>query len=125
MAPARLTVATLGPALLPLLPWIGEFPQVDVFAIAELPAAVVEGPLAASVRSTGHLWVIEEHAARGGLGEFLCAALARTGIGCHLHHSHAAGYPTGRYGSQAFHQGQSALDTASLRRYLDALLPAL
>ncbi len=122
--PARLTIATLGPVLLNLLPCAAEFSDIDLFAVSELPCPVAGGALAESVLRTRRLWVIEEHAARGGLGEFLCAALAREGIGCRLHHSHAAGYPTGTYGSPLFHQRQSALDSASLRQHLDGILHA-
>lgn len=115
----RLTIAAIGPVLLNLLPWIAENPGVDLFAVSVLPCLVAGSALAESVARTGHLWTIEEHSQRGGLGEFLCAALAREGIGCRLDQSHAVGYPTGTYGSQAFHQRQSALDTASLRHHFE------
>jgi transketolase len=76
----------------------------------------------ASVRATGQLVVIEEHAARGGLAEHLAAALARAGVAFRLHHHHAAGYPTGRYGSQAFHQKQSGLDFPAVQATVTRLL---
>lgn len=118
----RLTIAALGPVLLNLLPWIKDFSQVDLFAVSELPCRIADTELAESVARTGRLWTIEEHARRGGLGEFLCAALAREGIGCQLYQSNAAGYPTGKYGSQAFHRRQSELETDLLRRRLENIL---
>lgn len=57
------------------------------------------------------LFVIEEHVASGGLG--MHVALAMAGLGIHLSnfsHHHALGYPTGRFGSQAFHRAQCGLD---------------
>lgn len=111
----KLTVAGIGPVLLNTLPWAHENPQVDLFAVAQLPLPVIDPAFVASVAASGQLLVIEEHVARGGLGEYLAAALAREGVHFKLHHRHAAGYPTGRYGSQRFHQQQSSLDPASLQ----------
>jgi transketolase len=87
----------------------------DVFAVSQLPMPRLDPSLQASVASTGQLLVLEEHVARGGLGEHLCTLLAETGTHFQLHHHHAQGYPTGRYGSQAFHQKQSGLDFASVQ----------
>jgi transketolase len=111
----KVTVAGLGPVLLNSLAWLKENDRSDVFAVAQLPLPALDDGLAASVRATGQLVVIEEHAARGGLGEYLCAQLAAVGVPFRLHHHHARGYPTGRYGSQAFHQKQSGLDFAAVQ----------
>jgi transketolase len=57
------------------------------------------------------LFVAEEHVAAGGLGMHIALAMARLGI--HVSsfvHRHAIGYPTGRFGSQAFHRAQCGLD---------------
>jgi transketolase len=111
----KVTVAGLGPVLLSSLAWLKETGRSDVFAVAQLPLPALDAALVASVRATGQLVVIEEHAARGGLGEHLCAQLAAAGVAFRLHHHHARGYPTGRYGSQAFHQKQSGLDFAAVQ----------
>lgn len=62
------------------------------------------------------LFVTEEHVAAGGLGMHVALAMARLGI--HVSsfiHRHALGYPTGRFGSQAFHRAQSGLDADGVR----------
>ncbi len=113
--PPRLTVAGMGPILLSSLPWLQEMGRCDVFAVSQLPLPQLDPRLQASVAASGQLLVLEEHAARGGLGEHLSARLALTGTPFQLHHHHAQGYPTGCYGSQAFHQQQSGLDFPSVQ----------
>jgi transketolase len=119
---AKLTVVGIGPVLLNTLPWIAELDRVDLFAISQLPLPELAPALIESVATSGHLFVVEEHAARGGLGEHLAAALAQEGVQFRLVHQHAAGYPDGRYGSQGYHQEQSGLDAASLRDKVVKLL---
>ncbi len=122
LGPPRVTVAGIGPVLLSTLPWTAENGQVDVFAISQLPLPALTPALIESVVASKQLIVVEEHAARGGLGEFLAAALAREGVSFRLHHKHAAGYPNGRYGSQAYHQQQSGLDAMSLQANVSRLV---
>ena len=63
-----------------------------------------------------HLFVTEEHVAAGGLGMHLALAMAHKGIrNSRFVHRHAQGYPTGRFGSQAFHRGQCGLDATGVR----------
>jgi len=120
--PPKLTVAGIGPVLLNALPGLPENAVTDVFAISQLPLPTLDTALIRSVTATGRLLVVEEHAARGGLGEHLAAALAREGVAFTLHHRHAAGYPAGRYGSQDYHQKQSGLDPASLHDTVTRLI---
>jgi transketolase len=62
------------------------------------------------------LYVAEEHIAQGGLGMQLGYFLSASGIRPkRLVHRHALGYPSGRYGSQAFHRKECGLDAESLR----------
>jgi transketolase len=117
-----LTVAGIGPVLLNTLPWIAANARTDVFAVSQLPLPAPDAGLVRSVAASGQLLVVEEHAARGGLGEYLAAALTQEGVAFKLHHRHAAGYPTGRYGSQGFHQQQSALDPAALQATVNRLI---
>jgi transketolase len=58
------------------------------------------------------LFIIEEHVVAGGLGMHISLCMARLGIqvSC-FEHRYALGYPTGRFGSQAFHRNQCGLDT--------------
>jgi transketolase len=118
----KLTVAGIGPVLLNTLPWLRENSQTDLFALSQLPLPVLDAAFVDSVAASGQLLVLEEHVARGGLGEHVAAALARVGVHFKLHHHYAAGYPTGRYGSQAFHQQQSKLDPASLQATVARLI---
>ncbi len=119
--PGRLTVVGLGPILLNVLPLAAEYPDMDVFAAAEIPLGDL-APVLASLQHSRKLLVIEEHAPRGGLGEYLAAAVARTGTPFQLCHHHAAGYPGGLYGSQSYHQKASGLDTASLKGSIARIL---
>ncbi len=119
--PSRLTVVGLGPVLLNLLPLSAEFPDMDVFAAAQIPLDDL-APILASLRQSRKLLVVEEHAARGGLGEYLAAAVARTGTPFRFTHHHAAGYPGGLYGSQSYHQKASGLDTPSLKGSIARIL---
>jgi transketolase len=62
------------------------------------------------------LFVTEEHVAAGGLGMHVAFAMVRLGIqASRFIHRHALRYPTGRFGSQAFHRAQSGLDTDGVR----------
>lgn len=62
------------------------------------------------------LYVLEEHVAQGGLGMHLALALAGQGVSAgRFIHRPALGYPTGRFGSQAFHRAQCGLDAPSIR----------
>ncbi len=62
------------------------------------------------------IYITEEHVAAGGLGMHVALAMARLGIQVSSFiHRHALGYPTGRYGSQAFHRAQSGLDVDGVR----------
>jgi len=57
------------------------------------------------------LFVTEEHIAAGGLGMHVALAMAHLGIRVSsFTHRYAIGYPTGRFGSQAFHRAQCGLD---------------
>jgi transketolase len=85
----------------------------ELWAVTELPAspppefsAAVEGK---------PLYVVEEHSRDGGLGMQLLYSLASAGVRPgRVAHRFALGYPSGRYGSQAFHRRECGLDADSL-----------
>lgn len=80
------------------------------FSDTEIPARFLDQI------STGPLYVLEEHVAQGGLGMNLALSLAARGLAAvRFVHRPALGYPTGRFGSQAFHRAQCGLDTPSIR----------
>jgi len=61
------------------------------------------------------LGLVEEHVAQGGFGQQFVHALALAGRSTPaLAHAHARGYPSGRYGSQAWHRRECGLDVPSL-----------
>ena len=80
------------------------------FAVTSIPRKFVD-------QVTGQsLYVLEEHVAQGGLAMNLAISLAT--LGCtakRFVHRPALGYPTGRFGSQAFHRSQCGLDAPSIR----------
>ncbi|MFZ4395457.1 MAG: transketolase C-terminal domain-containing protein [Kiritimatiellia bacterium] len=94
----------------------------DVFVVSELPVVAWGAEVKASIQRTGKLMVLEEHVARGGLGEHLAAWMLHNGLSARWVHRHAAGYPNGRYGSQAYHQIQSGLDAVALQMSLRELI---
>lgn len=120
--PPRLTVAGIGPVLLNLLDGLDADWPVDVFAISQLPVPALVPALRESLVASGRLLVVEEHCARGGLGENLAAAFGGEGVKFRLHHRYALGYANGRYGSQSYHQAQSGLDSITLRATVADLL---
>jgi transketolase len=79
-------------------------------------------PLVASIERTGALLVAEEHVATGGAGEALARCLLERGVHvARFGHACARGYPSGAYGSQAWHRRECGLDAASLVRHGERL----
>jgi transketolase len=67
------------------------------------------------IRETGRLFVLEEHVAHGGVGQMLACLLMEAGVYVpFFRHFHAAGYRSGRYGSQAYHRIENGLDPSTV-----------
>ncbi len=111
-ATPRVTVVALGAIVLNAL--ASAPPDVDVFVVSQLPLAQISDELAASIRRTGRLLIVEEHVRRGGLAEHLSLLLLQQGLHPRVAVRNAAGYPSKTYGSQQFHQRESGLDAESL-----------
>jgi transketolase len=95
----------------------------DLWVASELPFAIEEIPadFRASLRRSRHLILVEEHVAHGGAGEMLARCLLSAGEPPRrFTHHHAAGYPSGRYGSAGFHRRECGLDAASIIASLTA-----
>lgn len=111
-------IAALGPlagvswqALLDLP--AGERPA--VWAVTEFSSNEIPDVFWAQVANK-KLYVIEEHVAAGGLGMHVALVMARRGIQVSgFIHRYALGYPTGRFGSQAFHRAQCGFDADGVR----------
>ncbi len=118
----RITVVGIGPVVLNAVAAARSLPGgADVFVVSELPLLELGRELSDSLKRTGKLLVVEEHVARGGLGEHLALKALELGLKLSVQHRHALGYPSGRYGSQSFHVAESGLDTASLRTALETM----
>jgi transketolase len=97
--------------------------ELEIWSVGTFPLEELPGELAASVRDKGKVVTLEEHYAPCGLGEalshlFLTSGVAPASLTC----LHAAGYPSGRYGSQRFHQRESGLAGAALASRLEQLI---
>jgi transketolase len=78
------------------------------------PQALIEAVVNAPV-----LGVVEEHVAQGGFGQQFLHFLALCGRPTPaVVHAHAQGYPSGRYGSQAWHRQECGLDVPTILRSL-------
>lgn len=111
-------IAALGP--IAGLAWqaLANIPQElrpSVWAVCEFDDDVVPAKFFDQVTGK-HLYVLEEHVAQGGLGMTLALNMANQGLSAkYFTHRSALRYPTGRFGSQAFHRAQCGLDISSIR----------
>ncbi len=114
-AQAKLTVVGLGAVVQNAVAAAGvPAGAVDWFAVSQLPIPAFSRELRESLTRTGKLVVVEEHVERGGLAEHLALALLKEGLAPKVWTRPALGYPSGKYGSQAYHQRESLMDPESL-----------
>ncbi len=86
-----------------------------VWAVCEFDAAAIPQEFLQQLAGNS-LYVLEEHVAQGGLGMHLALSLAARGLAAgRFVHRPALGYPSGRYGSQAFHRAECGLDAPAIR----------
>lgn len=114
----RGAVAALGPLAGVAWQALADLPidrRPAVWAVCEFDADAIPPQFIEQIADQP-LYVLEEHVAQGGLGMHLALALAIRGVTAgRLVHRPALGYPTGRFGSQAFHRAQCGLDAPSIR----------
>jgi len=97
--------------------------ELEIWCVGTFPLEELPAELSASIRAKRRVVTIEEHYGAGGLGEALGHALLRQGLCPSSFTSlHAAGYPSGRYGSQRWHQEESGLAGAGLRARLQKVV---
>jgi transketolase len=97
--------------------------ELEIWSVGTLPLEGIPAQLCASIRAKRHVVTIEEHYLACGLGEALSYQLLASGtIPESLTSLGAAGYPSGRYGSQAFHQRESGLAGPALVAALEKVL---
>jgi len=117
-------IAALGP--LAGLAWQAmqgqpEASRPSVWAVCEFSDAAIPARFLDQIKEYP-LYVLEEHVAQGGLGMNLAHSLISRGITpTHFIHRPALGYPSGRYGSQAFHRTQCGLDVSSIRTMVTSI----
>jgi transketolase len=101
------------------------FDELEIWSVGTFPLESLPAELSASIREKGRVVSLEEHYRACGLGEalsylFLASGVVPRSLTC----LHAAGYPSGRYGSQRFHQEESGLRGKALRAHLEKFVRA-
>jgi transketolase len=92
----------------------------EVWVLSELPTGPdIPTELLGKLEQGRHFCIIEEHVLHGGGGQMVAYQLLKSGIRLKkFDHIFARGYPSGYYGSQAFHRKECGLDTHSIREKL-------
>jgi transketolase len=97
--------------------------DIEIWTVGTLPIDDIPADLSASIRDKKPVVTIEEHYGPCGLGEALSHLfLTHAVFPQSLTSLHAAGYPTGRYGSQRWHQEESGLAGQALQSHLAKVL---
>jgi transketolase len=97
--------------------------ELEVWSVGTLPLEPLPAELLESIREKRRVVSLEEHYRAGGLGEALGYSLLVAGLAPRSFVSlHAAGYPSGRYGSQRWHLEENGLAGRPLHSRLQELL---
>jgi transketolase len=84
--------------------------DIEIWSVGLLPVGDIPAELALSIREKRRVVTIEEHYSACGLGEALSHLFLTRGVVPESFQClHAAGYPSGRYGSQRWHQQECGL----------------
>jgi transketolase len=111
-AEQRCVIIGTGPVLSNLFDAGNEefLPHCEVWSAGTFPLAAPPAEMLASIDQTARVLTIEEHVSNGGLCEAFARILLSLGIRPSAYRSLTAqGYPSGRYGSQRWHQEESGL----------------
>jgi transketolase len=99
--------------------------ELEIWSVGTFPLETLPAELAASIASKQRVVTIEEHYRSCGLGEALSHLFLTTGVvPKSLTSLHATGYPSGRYGSQGWHQAENGLRGPALAARLERLVRA-
>ena len=97
--------------------------ELEIWNVGRLPLEALPADLRASIEEKGRVVTLEEHYLAGGLAEALAGLLLSSGILPRSFSSlHAAGYPSGRHGSQRWHLEENGLSGDGLAARLERLL---
>jgi transketolase len=101
------------------------FDELEIWSVGTFPLEDIPAELSASIGEKRRVITMEEHYRSCGLGEALSYLFLTSGVvPKSLTSLHAAGYPSGRYGSQRWHQAESGLVGSPLASRLETLLRA-
>jgi transketolase len=91
----------------------------SLWVLSELPASPIPQEFQADLARSGRLLVVEEHVSQGGVAQNLALdLLSRNLLPEQFVARSAQGYPSGLYGSQAFHRAECGLDARSIVQFL-------
>ncbi len=97
--------------------------DIEIWSVGMFPIDDIPAELSASIGEKRRVVIIEEHCGACGLGEALSHLfLIRGVVPQSLTSLHAVGYPTGRYGSQRWHQEESGLAGQALFSRLEKVV---
>lgn len=100
-------------------------PHCEIWSAGTFPLAAPPAAMLASIENAGRVLTIEEHVPHGGLCESFARLLLESDVKPSLYRSLTAqGYPSGRYGSQRWHQEESGLAGERLRAMLQDMVKA-
>ena len=87
----------------------------NIWVLSQLPILELPQDFLHDIERSGHLMVVEEHVARGGVGQMVAHRLLLAGCApWRFSHRCAQGYLSGLYGSQKFHRRECGLDAESI-----------
>jgi transketolase len=115
--PVVLITGPLAGGLLGAFKDLPEAKRPNTWVLTELPfdAKSIPEDLLKDINKTGHLVVVEEHVAHGGVGEMISRCLVLRGESPkRFSHFCAQGYLTGYYGSQDFHRKECGLSAENI-----------
>lgn len=119
------TAIVVGPLVGQLWARSLELPETErpnLWCLCQLPVDDLPIQLRQDIAQTKSLLIAEEHVAHGSAGQSISMELIRTGcVPTRIQHLTALGYPSGRYGSQAFHRRECNLDAQSILTALKEL----
>jgi transketolase len=120
-----IVVAAMGPVIENVLTWLPDLPQnsLDLWAVGKFPIYEIPKEFMDSVKRAKAIITLEEHYRSGGLAENLSIFLMNLSPQkVSVINLFAQGYPSGRYGSQKWHQDENGLGGAKLLRTIQSAL---
>jgi transketolase len=118
----------VGPLVGPVLAQFETLAAADrpaLWLLSKLPVGPDDLPpdLVSEIEASGTLLVAEEHVSTGGAGERIARCILERGLRVpRFELACAQGYPSGSYGSQAWHRRECGLDAQSLLERMTKLL---